>query len=556
MRCGVRRSRRRRSVTSVPEHRVKGAHLIWDAASGETASGISGACEPPSHPGPTRISPLDYEPADPDPDDVFNPRVYSLATAAFVLALLSKPAAMTVPILAAVLHVVYLRRRPIDAVRFLWPWVLLALPCAIIARAIQKPPRFNVPIPSYDRPLIAGYAIAFYLWKIVFPWRLGIVYPRATPARLISGDAIYYTWLVPAAIGLLLWERRRKLRPLAAAATWFVAALLPVLGFTRFDFQRFATVADRYLYLPMFGVALAAGWVLSRPWSLARPRLMTLACAVLLTVLGVRSWFQTLAWHDTDSLFRNAHTVNHAGGVAKKALRTGREEFSAGDSSFPNMPDSKQSPRRTFSLIRYNPAPFRGNLSPVRPMTAIRLEHISKSFGDTVALEAIDLTVASGELFFLLGPSGCGKSTLLRLLAGLHDPDAGRVWFNDRDVTRLRTEKRNAVMCFQSYALWPHMTVRENVAFGPAVRKLPRDRIDVRVEQVLQTVRMQEFAGRKPGQLSGGQQQRVALARAWPSSLPACCSTSRCRTSTPSSARRCARRSAASASLRASPQST
>jgi iron(III) transport system ATP-binding protein len=147
-------------------------------------------------------------------------------------------------------------------------------------------------------------------------------------------------------------------------------------------------------------------------------------------------------------------------------------------------------------------------------MTAVRLDRISKRFGDTVALEAIDLEIASGELFFLLGPSGCGKSTLLRLIAGLHDADAGRIWFNDRDVTRLGTEKRNAVMCFQSYALWPHMTVRENVAFGPAVRKFPRDRIDARVEQVLQTVRMGEFAGRKPGQLSGGQQQRVALARA------------------------------------------
>jgi len=249
------------------------------------------------------------------PTHVFNPRIYTLATLAFVLALLSKPAAMTVPILAAVLHVVYLRRRPIEAIRFLWPWLLLALPCAIIVRVIQKPPRFDVLIPFYDRPLIAGYTLAFYVWKLVFPWRLGIVYPRATPARLISGDAIYYTWLVPAAIAIFLWERRRKWRPLAAAALWFVAGLLPVLGFTRFDFQIYSTVADRYLYLPMFGVALAAGWVLSRPWSLGRPKLMALACAALLTVLGVRTWFQTLVWHDTVSLFRNAHTVNGAGAL-------------------------------------------------------------------------------------------------------------------------------------------------------------------------------------------------------------------------------------------------
>ena len=111
-------------------------------------------------------------------------------------------------------------------------------------------------------------------------------------------------------------------------------------------------------------------------------------------------------------------------------------------------------------------------------MTSVRLDKISKHFGSTVALDGIDLTIATGELFFLLGPSGCGKSTLLRLIAGLHDADAGRIWFNDRDVTRLGTENRNAVMCFQSYALWPHMTVRENVAFGLGVRKLPRQQID------------------------------------------------------------------------------
>jgi hypothetical protein len=295
----------------------KAAPLNREAASGDAMKPISRSYESVRGADPTGSAelPLDYEPADPNPD-IFNPCIYSLATAAFILALLSKPAAMTVPILAAVLHVVYLRRRPVDAIRFLWPWLLLALPCAIIVRVIQKSPRFDVPIPFYDRPLIAGYTIAFYLWKIVFPWWLGIVYPRANPPELISGDAIYYTWLVPAAIATLLWERRRKLRPLAAAALWFLAALLPVLGLTRFDFQTYSTVADRYLYLPMFGIALAAGWVLSRPWSLALPKVMTLACAVILTVLGVRAWFQTLTWHDTDSLFRNAHTVNHAGGWA------------------------------------------------------------------------------------------------------------------------------------------------------------------------------------------------------------------------------------------------
>ncbi|HLL91011.1 MAG TPA: ABC transporter ATP-binding protein [Tepidisphaeraceae bacterium] len=147
-------------------------------------------------------------------------------------------------------------------------------------------------------------------------------------------------------------------------------------------------------------------------------------------------------------------------------------------------------------------------------MTAVRFEHITKRFGETLALDGVDLTVNAGELFFLLGPSGCGKSTLLRLIAGLHEPTAGRVWFNDRDVTPLGTEKRNAVMCFQSYALWPHMSVRENVRFGLDVRGVQRSEQGRRVDEVLRLVQMEPLADRKPNQLSGGQQQRVALARA------------------------------------------
>ena len=147
-------------------------------------------------------------------------------------------------------------------------------------------------------------------------------------------------------------------------------------------------------------------------------------------------------------------------------------------------------------------------------MTAVRLDHITKRFGTTVALDAIDLQINAGELFFLLGPSGCGKSTLLRLIAGLHDPDEGRIFFNDRDVTPLNTDKRNAVMCFQSYALWPHMSVRENVRFGLQVRKVTKAEQDRRIDEVLSLVQMESLGDRKPNQLSGGQQQRVALARA------------------------------------------
>ncbi len=147
-------------------------------------------------------------------------------------------------------------------------------------------------------------------------------------------------------------------------------------------------------------------------------------------------------------------------------------------------------------------------------MTRVRCEQISKRFGDTIALDSIDLDIEPGELFFLLGPSGCGKSTLLRLIAGLLTPTRGRIWFDDRDVTSLGTEQRNAVMCFQSYALWPHLTVRENVRFGLDVRGLARGERHRRVDEILQLVQMVPYADRNPSELSGGQQQRVALARA------------------------------------------
>ena len=147
-------------------------------------------------------------------------------------------------------------------------------------------------------------------------------------------------------------------------------------------------------------------------------------------------------------------------------------------------------------------------------MTSVRLDHITKTFGDTVALDDLTLHIEAGELFFLLGPSGCGKSTLLRIVAGLLDPTRGRVFFDDRDVTDLGTDKRNAVMCFQSYALWPHMTVEENVRFGLEVRKLPKTEQATRVAEAIRKVQLEALAQRKPNQLSGGQQQRVALARA------------------------------------------
>ena len=151
-------------------------------------------------------------------------------------------------------------------------------------------------------------------------------------------------------------------------------------------------------------------------------------------------------------------------------------------------------------------------------MFSLRLENLTKRFdtprGTVVAAEDVSLEIAAGELFFLLGPSGCGKTTLLRMLAGLLEPSAGRIFFGDLDVTNVPPERRDAAMVFQSYALWPHMTVAKNVSFGPEVRHVPAAERKRIVRELLEMVRIAEKASAKPMELSGGQQQRVALARA------------------------------------------
>ena len=147
-------------------------------------------------------------------------------------------------------------------------------------------------------------------------------------------------------------------------------------------------------------------------------------------------------------------------------------------------------------------------------MESIRAESVVKSFGSTLALDGITLQIEPGELFFLLGASGCGKTTLLRCIAGLETPTSGSIFFGEREVTQMPPHKREAAMVFQSYALWPHLTVGQNIAFGLEERKVPKPEIKLRVAEALEMVQLPGFGDRSIDQMSGGQQQRVSLARA------------------------------------------
>jgi iron(III) transport system ATP-binding protein len=143
----------------------------------------------------------------------------------------------------------------------------------------------------------------------------------------------------------------------------------------------------------------------------------------------------------------------------------------------------------------------------------IEIKNIALSFGSTSVLKDISLTINPGEFFALLGPSGSGKSTLLRLIAGFNQHQHGELLIDGKDVTGTPPWLRNVGMVFQNYALWPHMTVFQNVAFGLEARKLPKAEIEKKVAAALELVDLSSYADRRPGQLSGGQQQRVAIAR-------------------------------------------
>ena len=144
----------------------------------------------------------------------------------------------------------------------------------------------------------------------------------------------------------------------------------------------------------------------------------------------------------------------------------------------------------------------------------IRLQGITKKYGNNLIIPKLDLTIYDGEFLTLLGPSGCGKTTLLRMIAGLDTPTTGKVFLDDEDVTNKPPYKRDVNMVFQHYALFPHMTVEENIKFGLMMKKVPAEEQKERVAQVLYLTQLEEFRNRRPQQMSGGQQQRVAIARA------------------------------------------
>ena len=139
-------------------------------------------------------------------------------------------------------------------------------------------------------------------------------------------------------------------------------------------------------------------------------------------------------------------------------------------------------------------------------MIEVRIENLVKKFGSVTALNNINFTVNPGEIFFLLGPSGCGKTTLLRTIAGFYTPNSGNIFFGGDNVTNLPPHKRKTGMVFQSYALWPHMSVAENVGFGlQQQKKVSKSEIDRRVKEALASVYMEKYANRRPAELSGGQ---------------------------------------------------
>lgn len=231
-------------------------------------------------------------------------RHYGVALAAFGLALLSKPSAVTLPLMAFVLDWGVLRRPWRRVAVALLGWALLALPIAWLTRGAQPVPP-NLMIPLWQRPLIAGDALAFYLSKLLAPVRLAIDYGR-TPAFVLNHPALWLTGAAPLLAVLLAWRRRGRSPYLLPALGLFIAALLPVLGFVPFIFQKFSTVADRYAYLALFGPALIAAWTLAQ----AKGKAVPVIYGVFLAACVCLSLSQIRVWNDSQALFSRSLVIN------------------------------------------------------------------------------------------------------------------------------------------------------------------------------------------------------------------------------------------------------
>jgi Tfp pilus assembly protein PilF len=249
---------------------------------------------------------------------------YGLATVAFVLAMLAKPNELVVPVIAGIIDVMLMRRPWRVALRWLWPWFLLSAACVAEGWMVQSPVGVAHNVAIYLRPLVAVCSLGFYAGKLIWPTNLAVDY------GLQPSVIVHARWLVAGAAvivvgGVVLWLARRSARPVVAGALVFVAALGPVLGFITFDFQWFSNVADHYLYLPMFGVALVAAWMAAR-WS-GWP--MAAGAAAVLAGLGAVSYQQTQYWVDSPALFHRVEAVNPNSAAAADALAL--DSLSRGD---------------------------------------------------------------------------------------------------------------------------------------------------------------------------------------------------------------------------------
>jgi Tfp pilus assembly protein PilF len=240
---------------------------------------------------------------------------YSVATVCFVLALLCKPTAVTLPALAAILAVGLERRRWRDVFCAIGPWMLLAIPFALLTKLAQPSSQADIAIPLWQRCLVAADALSFYLYKLLLPLRLCVDYGR-TPSTVREQGWLWWTWLVPVAATVVAFTLRKRLPVVGIGLLLMLAALLPVLGFVPFHFQRFSTVADHYLYLVLLAPALVAAVFLERHPT----RILQFIAVAVLLALSVRSFMQIGTWRDTGRLFEHTLAVNDRSYLAHSNL--------------------------------------------------------------------------------------------------------------------------------------------------------------------------------------------------------------------------------------------